>query len=155
MIVLLNEESQMPWVSSETKKTQRKTAMQINRQRRRSPCKITSTFCSSLCICSCCAWRLLSSRFSPPPPVSPPLSSCPSPSPLSSPLDELRRRTRWPTLTPRSSGLRGEGERARGVGLGESEDEVGKTKVWGLVYIRSRSARLVTMQKWPTNISRG
>lgn len=146
MNLLRNKESQMSWVPPETKKTQKKTERQINTQRR-----ITSTFCSSLCICSSCAWRLLSSRFSPPPPpppVSPPLSSCLSPSPLSSPLDELRRRTRWPTLTPRSSGLRGEGGRARWVRLGEREAEAGETKVRprvrGLAYCRSRSARLVT-----------
>lgn len=89
--------------------------------------RITSTFWSSRCICSSWAWRRLSSRFSSP--ADSPLSCDPSPSCLSSPPAALSRRTRWLTLTPKSSGLRGEGERARGEGLGDSEDEEGgKTK---------------------------
>lgn len=99
--------------------------LRIGKEKRRVQ-RITSTFWSSLWICSW-AWRRLSSRFSSP--AGSPLSCGPSPSPLSSPPAALSRRTRWLTLTPRSSGLRGEGERARGEGLGESEDEDGgKTK---------------------------
>lgn len=99
--------------------------------------RITSTFWSSLWICSSWACRRLSSRFSSPADF--PLSCSPSPSLLSSPPAALSRRTRWLTLTPKSSGLRGEGERARGEGLDESEDEEGgKTKDWprvrGLVW---------------------
>lgn len=114
---------------------------------------ITSTFCSSLWICSSCAWRLLSSRLSTPPPpppprpVSPPRSSWPSPCPLSSQPGELRRRTRWPTLTPSSSGLRGDGEWAR------EEDpeggEEGKTKLppsdRGLVWEQKHRILLITL----------